>query len=229
MRLTTDDCSLRAVTRSKNVLTTPPNDITRSRRAFFKSIASIGFGVAGRSLSAEAESNENYADSVAADSWMKKWMSSLNAAVGPLNLGRFADRMYFLLKEIEWTPETGQKVNGVRVPIGFVTDFASIPRVFWSILPPDGLYTYPAILHDYLYWEQTGTRAEADLTLRYAMEEFKVDRLKMETIYAGVRAGGEVAWRENASLKRAGEKRVLKQFPSDPTISWGDWKKRPVF
>ena len=31
----------------------------------------------------------------------------------------------------------------------------------------------------------------------------------------------------NAQLRQNGEKRTLKLFPSDPTISWDDWKKRP--
>jgi hypothetical protein len=134
-----------------------------------------------------------------------------------------------LLKEIEWKPEPGQNVPSVRVPVGFVTDFASIPRAFWALLPPDSLYSYPAILHDYLYWDQKGSRADADLTLRYAMEEFEVGRPTIETIYRGVRVGGEFAWRANASLKLAGEKRVLKQFPTDPTTTWRIWKNRPVF
>jgi len=29
-------------------------------------------------------------------------------------------------------------------PAGFVTDFASISRLFWTLLPRDGEYTYPA-------------------------------------------------------------------------------------
>jgi hypothetical protein len=202
----------------------------QSRRVFFRTGAAVGLGVNTSILLAQPDRNAAYADPIAADLWMKKWMSSsLNASVGPLHVGRFADPMYYLLKEIEWEPEPGQKVVGVRVPVGFVTDFASIPRAFWSLLRPDGSYTYPAILHDYLYWEQKGTRADADLTLRYAMEEFKVEKLQIETIYTGVRVGGEVAWRENSTLKRAGEKRVLRQFPNDPTISWADWKRRPVF
>ena len=71
--------------------------------------------------------------------------------------------------------------------------------------------------------------ADADLTLRYAMAEFNVGKATIETIYAGVRAGGGLAWRANASLKAAGEKRVLKQFPTDPTTLWSAWKTRPVF
>lgn len=36
------------------------------------------------------------------------------------------------------------------VPRGFITDAASIPRVFWPLLPPLGPYTDGAVLHDWL-------------------------------------------------------------------------------
>jgi hypothetical protein len=37
---------------------------------------------------------------------------------------------------------------------GFVTDFASIPRPFWSLLPTWGQYGPASIVHDFLYWDQ---------------------------------------------------------------------------
>lgn len=36
------------------------------------------------------------------------------------------------------------------VPLGFITDLASVPRVLWALLPPHGRYAKAAILHDYL-------------------------------------------------------------------------------
>jgi len=39
----------------------------------------------------------------------------------------------------------------ITVPAGFDTDYASIPRIFWPIYPPDGEYAPAAILHDFLY------------------------------------------------------------------------------
>ena len=198
-----------------------------SRRAFVKACGALTLGVT--SFEWIAAQSSAYADSIAADNWMQKWMGALGAAVGPLHVGRFADPMYYLLKEIAWTPNAGQTVPSVRVPLGFVTDFTSIPQAFWSLLRPDVLYTFPAILHDYLYWEQKGSRADADLTLRYAMEEFKVRRPTTEAIYAAVSVGGATAWRTNASLKLAGEKRIIRQFPTDAKTPWSIWKKQDVF
>ena len=39
----------------------------------------------------------------------------------------------------------------ICVPAGFVTDLASIPRLLWPLLPPQGRYAKAAILHDWLY------------------------------------------------------------------------------
>jgi hypothetical protein len=38
----------------------------------------------------------------------------------------------------------------VYVPRGYLTDGASVPRIFWGFLPPWGVYGQAAIVHDYL-------------------------------------------------------------------------------
>ncbi|MCY1300000.1 hypothetical protein D9M68_336620 [compost metagenome] len=178
-----------------------------------------------------------YADQQAADEWMSLWMQETQqpsrggeeAPIGPLYVGRFADPVYFLRERIGWKPNPPQEsaYKPVQVPCGFVTDFASIPRMFWSVLRPDGLYAYAAIIHDYLYWEQFLPRDTCDEVLRLCMQDFKIDAVTVSTIYTGVRAGGGSAWKENARLKAAGEKRILKRLPDDPTIRWSQWKVRP--
>ena len=42
-------------------------------------------------------------------------------------------------------------IDGIVVPEGFVTDFASTPKWCWMIYPPTGHYQRAALLHDYLY------------------------------------------------------------------------------
>ncbi|MDI5166053.1 DUF1353 domain-containing protein, partial [Salmonella enterica subsp. enterica serovar Montevideo] len=37
------------------------------------------------------------------------------------------------------------KNDVIEVPVGFVTDLATVPRIFWSLLPPDGEYAKAAI------------------------------------------------------------------------------------
>ena len=97
--------------------------------------------------------------------------------------------------------------------------------MFWSLLRPDGDYVYAAILHDYLYWTQMVDRATADTILRIGMEDFGISQSVVTSIYEGVRLGGGAAWRSNAQLKQAGEKRILKKYPDSPLMKWTDWKK----
>ncbi len=163
---------------------------------------------------------------------MRKWMSSgikTKGADGSLYVGRFADRTYFTASPIGWFPEGAQVANyeKVKVPVGFVTDFASVPRLFWTLLPPDGLYWYAAVIHDYLYWEQIVPRETADEILKMCMQDFRIDSATIAAVIGGVKLGGASAWAGNAKLKAAGERRLLKRVPSDPTIRWSEWKVEP--
>ena len=85
-------------------------------------------------------------------------------------------------------------VNGggvtVKVPKGFVTDFASIPKVFWPILPPSGKYTKAAVIHDYLYRLPGCSRFLADSIFREVMAQLGVSFLKRCTMYYAVRFFG---------------------------------------
>ena len=162
------------------------------------------------------------------ETWMNEWMSVSKAPGGVLKISRFREPIYFLIAPISWKPNPGQETyEAVNVPTGFVTDFASIPRVFWSVLRPDGEYAYAAVVHDYLYWTQTRSREEADQILKMAMEDFDVGATSLSTIFSAVRLGGEGAWKSNAAKKARGEKRVLARFPQDPRTRWDDWKQRP--
>jgi hypothetical protein len=178
--------------------------------------------------SQDRASEAAYADAAAADRWVTEWHSNARPVAGALVLARFADPIYVVTKPITWTPNPAQQgaYKAVTVPVGFVTDFASIPRVFWSALRPDGDYGYAAIIHDYLYWEQSVPKNTADDILRFAMEDFQVNPATVALIHRAVQLGGGMAWEGNAKLKAVGEKRVLKRLPEDPTTRWADWKKR---
>ena len=86
------------------------------------------------------------------------------------------------------------------VPKGTRTDGASVPRIFWSILPPRGKYLESAVLHDYLYQSPpfgdgaTG-RKMADAIFRRAMKSQGVGKFKRNLMYRAVRAGGGFIWR----------------------------------
>ena len=147
-----------------------------------------------------------------------------------LHVSRFADPMYFTTKEFGWDPDAGQETEyaPVRVPVGFVTDFASVPRLFWSLFRPDGLYAYAAVVHDYLYWEKPIAKEKADNIFKFLMQNFNIAESSIFTLYNAVRLGGAGAgaWNDNAKRRTNGEKRILKRLPDDPTVRWADWKLR---
>ncbi len=162
------------------------------------------------------------------EEWLSGLMVKTRGPQGTLHLSRFKEPMYFLTKPISWAPNKGQEsYEKVLVPTGFVTDFASIPKNFWTLLRPDGEYTYAAIIHDYLYWAQPRSREEADQIFKMAMQDFGISTVEVELIYGAVRFVGRFAWNANAKQKALGEKRVLKQFPDDPRTAWGEWKMKP--
>ena len=137
-----------------------------SRRA---ALALVSFGltsVPGPVLAdAEVQSTRSSDGSpTTASEWMDAWFQAKKAVSGPLIVARFADPIYVLHQPISWMPDPAQRQQypSVTAPKGFVTDLASIPRVFWSALRPDGLYAYAAILHDYLYWTQSTTKDVAE-------------------------------------------------------------------
>jgi Protein of unknown function (DUF1353) len=139
----------------------------------------------------------------------------------------FVDMDYFaLLADVVWTAASRQR-SPLTVPMGFVTDFASVPRLFWSLLPPIGRYGYAALFHDFVYWEQTTTRRDADLVFRTTMIELGVSKLVTFVLYESVRLFGSFAWRSNRKAKERGERRALKRFPSNLKITWKVWKQQP--
>ena len=49
----------------------------------------------------------------------------------------------------------------IQVPIGFMTNGANIPRVFWSVIPPNKTDNLPAVVvHDYLCKKEEYEKAD---------------------------------------------------------------------
>ena len=84
-------------------------------------------------------------------------------------------------------------VKWVSVPIGFKTDFASVPRIPVIYALVGDRAHYPAVIHDYLYSvdaKPNVSRKEADLVFLEAMEARGIGWLYRKMMYWGVRMGG---------------------------------------
>ncbi len=90
----------------------------------------------------------------------------------------------------------GTKYNKavVKVPAGFVTDFASVPSFLWWWLPPFGKYTKATVLHDFIYKTHQVSRRMADLIFYEAMKVGGTPKWKAKIIYSAVRWWGGLAW-----------------------------------
>jgi len=93
----------------------------------------------------------------------------------------------------------------ITVPVGFVTDFASIPWLFWQLLPAWGRYGKAAVVHDYLYQRHmiqvsenlylTFSRYQADDIFYEAMLVGNTRHWKAKLMWLAVRICGWLAWR----------------------------------
>lgn len=107
-----------------------------------------------------------------------------------------------LLAPLVWT---GTKGDTFRVPMGFVTDFASVPRFLHWLVSPYGAYTRAAVLHDWLLvslakWSQgemtsdgiSGTppanSRDCDGIFRRVMQDLGVSWPKRWIMWSAVRA-----------------------------------------
>jgi hypothetical protein len=81
----------------------------------------------------------------------------------------------------------------VRVPVGFDSDYNSVPRVFWRVFPP---WQFPAagVVHDYLYRYNGVTRAQADGVHRRILELVGCPPWLAWTAYGVLRITGWRAW-----------------------------------
>lgn len=144
------------------------------------------------------------------------------ATIRPVPVVAFTDhRQAMLYADLtyDYAEDAGSSGKTVVVPAGFVTDHASIPASLKQYFESGGkAYQYPAIVHDWLYWEQSTTREEADRIFNAAMEDCGVGDLKRRAIYAGVRAGGQNAWDQNRREKVMGLIKIIPEEHRNPAL-----------
>jgi len=78
------------------------------------------------------------------------------------------------------------RYRDVIVPIGFVTNGADIPRVFWSFYPPNRSDYLPAVVvHDYLC--NIGEYEKADRYFREILVALGISDVDVFVLWGGVR------------------------------------------
>jgi hypothetical protein len=87
-----------------------------------------------------------------------------------------------------------QRIGAGVVPAGFVTDFASVPRLPVAFFLAGGLAHKAAVIHDWLYTVHTTDRATADAVFQDAAKACGVSGWRAWVMWLGVRAGGGASW-----------------------------------
>lgn len=109
------------------------------------------------------------------------------------------DKDYWLVtRAFTYYVDYNTKKLRVDVPLGFLTDGASVPKLFWNIIPPWGRYGQAAIVHDWLcenlyFLDENDqrvaiSRKECDRTLYEAMQVLGVPPATAKMIYGAVSA-----------------------------------------
>ena len=112
--------------------------------------------------------------------------------------------------------DIGEEGSGktIDVPIGFKTDFASVPRILWAVIPRWGKYGNAAVIHDYCYWEEKFSREESDMIFREGMDVLHVPFWQIILIYYAVRWFGWWAWYRNKQMKKKGISKIAIKLPT---------------
>lgn len=108
-----------------------------------------------------------------------------------------------LLESLHVTVHDRARSWSFIVPAGFVTDYASIPRLLQNLLPPRGRGNRANIAHDYLY-----QYAPIDLLTNKTITQQRADQIKLlgdawcgepfrrrRAMYRGLRLFGWWTWR----------------------------------
>ena len=115
-------------------------------------------------------------------------------------MSSFTDDLYLRYVRVFDTWETAREfeyhvgqcpsIQVIRVPKGFRTDLASVPRPFRWLFPKSGKYNQAAVLHDWMCKFFYGTHRERCEIFLEAMEVLEVPKWKRVLMYWAVRVGG---------------------------------------
>lgn len=86
----------------------------------------------------------------------------------------------------------------IKVPKGFVTDYASIPKLFRTVVLPYGKHSGASVIHDWLYSSMCNldiSREKVDKIFLEILKEEKVNFLLRIVMYITVRKFGRSRFR----------------------------------
>ncbi len=141
------------------------------------------------------------------------------------------ERRVRLLEELRYVDPSGQTWIA---PKDYVSDGASIPRAFWTVVggPLDGPYREAAIIHDAYCDSKSEPHQDVHRIFYYANRAVGVSKRKSKILYTAVKIGGP-KWSEGPSNCYASCHSVLDDYQFDeagrlyktPSVSEEDVRK----
>ena len=98
------------------------------------------------------------------------------------------------LEVFEYHVNTYPSDEIITVPIGFETDFASIPRFCWPLISPIDNHAKSAVIHDFCYFHGLYNRRISDKIFREGLRVLKIEPWKIWFMYNFVRICGWYKW-----------------------------------
>lgn len=113
----------------------------------------------------------------------------------PLVVRKLDDGRWRLTHELRY--DSAAAGGRIIVPVGFETDFASVPRVPLAFILFGDTAHEAAVVHDYLYATKVLPRALADHIFDEAMKVCGIPLYHRLPMYLAVAVFGETVWREH--------------------------------
>lgn len=92
----------------------------------------------------------------------------------------------------------------VTVPVGFLTDFASVPRLPLTFALVGAYGHAAAALHDWMYASGKYSRKQSDKVFKNALRSSGIARWRAWIMWTGVRVGGSRRYAKNAHKGKNG-------------------------
>ena len=102
--------------------------------------------------------------------------------------------LFQLIEPLEYHVGCYPSKEIIVVPAKFITDFASVPRVFWSIISPIDRHANAAVIHDFMYQTYYAPKKRCEEIFLESMGVLKVPEWKRFCIHRSVYYFGWPTW-----------------------------------
>jgi hypothetical protein len=99
------------------------------------------------------------------------------------------------LEQFEYHIGTYPSEEIIGVPVGYITNFASVPRIFWALISPIDRHAKAAVIHDYLYdFPGSYNRKKCDEIFLESLIVLDIKPWKKYSLFYGVRLFSWYRW-----------------------------------